>query len=221
MSNMPRTSPAKPSTSEKSARAARGRPAKGDAVLDAGVEEFLANGYAGATLEAIARRAEVSTATVFKHFRTKADIFGAIMSRVFGNEAGQDIPMPVAGDPKAGLIALGLHYADAIRIPNIRALFRVMIAEVPRFPELGKQLYEKGKAPYLERLHSYLKSEVKAGMLTIADVPLAARQFLGMINDVVFWPHMLIIDLEVSDREAKRIVLQAVNTMLRAYGRTS
>jgi TetR/AcrR family transcriptional regulator, regulator of autoinduction and epiphytic fitness len=190
-------------------------------VLDAGVEEFLANGYAGATLEAIARRAEVSTATVFKHFRTKADIFGAIMSRVFGNEAGQDIPMPVAGDPKAGLIALGLHYADAIRIPNIRALFRVMIAEVPRFPELGKQLYEKGKAPYLERLHSYLKSEVKAGMLTIADVPLAARQFLGMINDVVFWPHMLIIDLEVSDREAKRIVLQAVNTMLRAYGRTS
>lgn len=197
-------------------RRGRGRPPKRDAVLDAGVEEFLTHGYAGTTLEAIARRAEVSTATVFKHYRTKADLFGAIMARVFGND-GAALPAPAAGDPAKGLTEIGRHYADALRQPNIRALFRVMIAEVPRFPELGRQLYEKGKAPYLERLQEYLRREAAAGHLRIRDVPLATRQFLGMINDIVFWPHMLVIDLDTSDREVERVVAAAVRTMIDAH----
>jgi TetR/AcrR family transcriptional regulator, regulator of autoinduction and epiphytic fitness len=196
---------------------APGRPPKKDDVLDAAVEEFLGYGYAGTTLESIAKRAGVSTATVFKHFRTKADIFGAIMSRVFGNEPNQTIPQPNPGNPTKGLLAIGQHYADSIRDPKIRALFRVVIAEVTRFPELGRQLYEKGKAPYLDRIHGYLKSEVKAGSLAISDVPLATRQFLGMINDVVFWPHMLIVDLQVSDSEVRRVVKSAVNTIVETY----
>lgn len=194
----------------------RGRPPKRDAVLDAAVAEFLAHGYEHATLAAIAARAGVSTATVFKHFHAKADIFGAVMARVFGNDAAtHEVPRPQAGDPRAGLLAIGRDYAATLARRETRALFRVMIAEVPRFPELGRELYEKGKRPYLDRLHAYLRSEEDAGTLLIADAPLAARQFLGMINDVTFWPHMLVVDLEEADAEA--VVAAAVDTFLRGY----
>jgi AcrR family transcriptional regulator len=194
----------------------RGRPPKRDAVLDAAVAEFLAHGYEHATLAAIATRAGVSTATVFKHFHAKADIFGAVMARVFGNDAAtHEVPRPRAGDPRAGLLAIGRDYAATLARGDTRALFRVMIAEVPRFPELGRELYEKGKRPYLDRLHAYLRSEQAAGTLRIPDVPLAARQFLGMINDVTFWPHMLVVDLEEADAET--VVAAAVDTFLRGY----
>lgn len=152
---------------------------------------------------------------MFKHFHAKAEIFGAVMARVFGNDEAAAMPRPRAGDPRAGLAAIGAAYAATLARPDIRALFRVMIAEVPRFPELGAALYEKGKRPYLDRLHAYLRAEIAAGGLAIADVPLAARQFLGMINDVVFWPHMLVIDLEEAD--ATQIVAAAVETFLRGY----
>lgn len=196
----------------------RGRRPKRRDVLDAGTEEFLEKGYAGTTLAMIAERAQVSTATVFKHFPTKADIFGAIMGEVFGNDADA---LPIAievGNPRAGLLEIGIDYANLLRDPKVRALFRVMIAEVPRFPELGRELYEKGKLPYLTRLQDYIRAEIAAGTMKIDNVDLAVRQFLGMINDIVFWPHMLIVDLSETEEEAQAVVAGAVETMLRAYG---
>jgi TetR/AcrR family transcriptional regulator, regulator of autoinduction and epiphytic fitness len=195
----------------------RGRPPKRDAVLDAAVEAFLQGGYSGTTLEQIARDAQVSTATVFKHYRTKADVFGAIMSRVFGNDDPSTWPPVTSEDALEGLVQIGRHYAATLRDPRIRALFRVMIAEVPRFPELGQQLYERGKAPYLERVEAFLRNAVKHGQLQIPDVKLATRQFLGMINDVVFWPHMLVTGLPESDAETTRVVRGAARTLCAAY----
>ncbi len=192
------------------------RPKRGE-VLDAAVEEILEKGYAGATLASIAERAQVSTATVFKHFRTKADIFGAIMRRVWGNEEDSLPPAPDAGAPADGLIEIGRDYAQTITDPKIRQLFRVMIAEVPRFPELGQELYDKGKKPYLERLSTYLQAEIAAGTLDIPEVDLAVRQFLGMINDVLFWPHMLVVGLTETEEDVERVVVSAVDTMLRAF----
>lgn len=204
-----------PDEAEPTRRGGR-RPKRGE-VLDAAVEEILEKGYSGATLASIAERAQVSTATVFKHFRTKAEIFGAIMRRIFGNEEESLPPEPEPGDPRAGLSAIGHDYAAAITDPKIKALFRVMIAEVPRFPELGQELYEKGKKPYLDRLHTYLEAEVAAGTLVIPDVALAVRQFLGMINDVIFWPHMLVVDLAETDEDIERVVAAAVTTFTRAF----
>lgn len=191
--------------------------AKRDDVLDAAVEEILEKGYATATLASIAERAQVSTATVFKHFRTKGDLFGAIMRRIWGNEVDSLAPAPIPGDARSGLTDIGYYYARTITDPRIRALFRVMIAEVPRFPELGHELYERGKKPFLDRLHSYLESEVAAGTLSIPDVGLAVRQFLGMINDIIFWPHMLVVNLKEEQSDIDRVIEGAVDTMLRAF----
>ena len=114
---------------------------------------------------------------------------------------------------------IGADYAALLADPKVRALFRVIIAEVPRFPELGRELYEKGKQPYLVRLKDYVEAEIAAGTLDVGDVDLAIRQFLGMINDVVFWPHMLVIDLEEPQGRVEQVVSAAVEVLLRSYGR--
>lgn len=189
------------------------------AILDAAVKAFIEQGYDRATLETIARSAEVSTGTLFKHFSTKAALFGAIMARVWENEPGAGGRLPPWGELRAGLTAIGLDYARLLRAPNVDGLFRVIIAEAPRFPELGQELYRRGKAPYLSRLRTYLEAEVAAGNLQISTdrLPIAKRQFLGMINDQIFWPRLLIVDLEITEAEVRSVVDSAVTTFLRAW----
>lgn len=53
------------------------------AVVAAGIEEFAAHGLAGASTDAIARRAGVSQPYVFQLFKTKKELFLAIVRRCF------------------------------------------------------------------------------------------------------------------------------------------
>lgn len=187
------------------------------AAMDAAIKLFLANGYDHTKLEHVAKSAGISSATVYKHFPTKAALFGGIMARLWENEPDDLPPMPAPGNPREGLLAIGRAYADLLREDQTVALFRVVTAEAPRFPELGQELYERGKKPYLDRLHLYLEQEIAAGTLKIDDIALANRQFLGMINDVVFWPRLLIVDLTISNEEADQVVREAVETFLARY----
>ena len=43
-------------------------------------------------------------------------------------------------------------------------------------------------------------------ILSITDLALASRQFLGMINDIIFRPRLLIVDLSVSDAEMDTVL---------------
>ena len=190
---------------------------KRQAILEAAVKHFLAVGYERTTLDMVAKEASVSTATVYKHFSTKRDLFGGIMAKVWETEVNAaELSIPNA-DPVTTLTAIGQEYARLLREPRIAALTRVIIAEAPRFPELGEELYRRGKKPYLEQLHVYLQREIAQKHYQIEDVPLAARQFLGMINDVIFWPRFLVMDLEVTQAEVGRVVAEAVKTFLARY----
>jgi len=53
------------------------------AIVAAGIEEFAAHGLAGASTDAIAKRAGVSQPYVFQLFKTKKELFLAIVRRCF------------------------------------------------------------------------------------------------------------------------------------------
>jgi TetR/AcrR family transcriptional regulator, regulator of autoinduction and epiphytic fitness len=186
-------------------------------ILDAAVKHFLAIGYERTTLDMVAKEASVSTATVYKHFSTKRDLFGGIMARVWETKVNAADLSTADADSATTLKAIGQEYARLLRDPIIEALTRVIIAEAPRFPELGEELYRRGKEPYLKQLHVYLQREIEQGRYHIQDIPLAARQFLGMINDVIFWPRFLVMGLAIDDAEAEKVVAEAVKTFLSRY----
>jgi TetR/AcrR family transcriptional regulator, regulator of autoinduction and epiphytic fitness len=190
---------------------------KRQAILDAAIKHFLAIGYERTTLEVVAKEAAVSTATVYKHFSTKRDLFGGIMARVWEAKVNAAELSTEDADPVTTLTAIGQEYARLLRDPQIEALTRVIISEAPRFPELGEELYRRGKEPYLKQLHIYLQQEIDQHRYHIQDIPLAARQFLGMINDVIFWPRFLVMGLQITDAEVEGVVTEAVKTFLARY----
>lgn len=210
-----RPKPATPSSQEPSYHE-RLKGAKRRAAIDAAKQVFLEQGYERASLQQIASRANVSTATLFKRFPSKASLFEAIVLDFWSDDA-EIGKIPPVGDPRIGLRRIGMDFAALMRQPQMIAFSRLLISEAPRFPELARMALESGKMPYIQRVSDYLNGETNARRLRIEDTRRAARQFLAMIADQVFWPAMLIRDFKVSDRETKLAVEEALLTVLARY----
>lgn len=185
-------------------------------IVTAATALFLELGYDRTSLAHVAERAGVSRATLFKQFPTKAALFDAIVSESW--TSADDAEPPPAGDLAAGLRTLGHRYADLLRQPRMTDLFRIVIAELPRFPELANAQFAHGKMPYFASVRDYLLAERDAGTVQVDDVDLAATQFLGMISNYVFWPTLLVPGWEVSAERAAEVVEEAVRTFTARYG---
>jgi TetR/AcrR family transcriptional regulator of autoinduction and epiphytic fitness len=186
------------------------------AAVSAAMELFLEQGYERTSLQQVAKRADVSTATLFKRFPTKAALFEAIVEEFWaGNEECSGTP-PV-GEPAHGLRKIGLAYAERMRHPDMQAIYRLIIGEALRFPDLGRTLFDKGKGPFLDRVETYLHAEVKAGHLVIDDVSVAASQFLAIIAAQSFWPELIVPGCGGTDAEMAEVVEQAIAMMLARY----
>ncbi|MGW1738437.1 TetR/AcrR family transcriptional regulator [Nocardia sp. NPDC001965] len=190
---------------------------KRTAIIEAATRLFLESGYDGTPLSRIAEAAAVSKATLFKQFPTKAALFEAIVTESWNLDIGEDVP-PRPGDLRAGLTAAGRRYATLLSRPGMASLFRIVIAELPRFPELGQTLFQTGKMPYFDSVRRYLEAERAAETADLHDSVTAATQFLGMISDYVFWPRMLLVDWNPGPAEIENAVDQAVLTMVARYG---
>jgi AcrR family transcriptional regulator len=85
-------SPRRYNSSHRRAQAERTR----EAILDAARQRFLADGYAGATVAAIARDAAVSVETIYKAYGGKPGLIRALWQR--GLDGRGPIPAPVRSD---------------------------------------------------------------------------------------------------------------------------
>ncbi|MFE1168288.1 TetR/AcrR family transcriptional regulator [Nocardiopsis sp. NPDC058789] len=187
---------------------------KRESIVSAATELFLDRGYDGTSLARIAEAAAVSKSTLFKQFPTKASLFEAIVTESWQRDADGDVARPEAGDLGSGLRCIGHRYADLIGQPGMTALFRIVIAELPRFPELGRMQFQLGKMPYFSSVQHYLEAEHEAGNADVPDAVSAANQFLGMIANYVLWPRMLLTDWSPTPADTSYAVEQAVQTML-------
>ncbi|MFI7025662.1 TetR/AcrR family transcriptional regulator [Micromonospora sp. NPDC049900] len=186
------------------------------AILTAATDLFLASGYDSTSLARIAEAAGVSKATLFKQFPTKAALFDAIVTDSWKVEDSGG-PDPSATDLRTGLTAIGHRYVELLTRPGMTALFRIVIAELPRFPELGEAQFSQGKMPYFESVSRYLAAAHAAGSAKVEDPTLAATQFLGMISNFVFWPTLLLTDWAPERSAIERAVEEAVQTMIARY----
>ena len=190
---------------------------KRSAILGAATRLFAQDGYGGTSLARVATEAQVSTATLFKQFPTKDDLFEAIVIEFWSQEIEPGTAVDPS-DPRSGLIALGRRYASLLLKPGMAGLHRMVIAEAPRFPELARIQFDLGKEPFFAQVHGFVVRASEAGTLQVDDATVATTQYLGMIANFVLWPKMLLVDWDLSPLEVETTVDEAVTTLLARYG---
>ncbi|MGO2520049.1 MAG: TetR/AcrR family transcriptional regulator [Microbacterium sp.] len=187
-----------------------------ESILDAATQLFMESGYDRTPLARVAERAKVSTATLFKQFPTKAELFEATVLAAGISPGPESIEIP-AGGFCDGLVALGGDYAELLTRPHMVALMRTVIAESPKFPELRERTFDFGTLPVLEALGRYVRESHRAGTAHIDDPDLVSAQFLGMIASAIFWPRFMHGTWSITEDEQSRVVEEAARTIAARY----
>lgn len=158
---------------------------KHQAILEAATTVFLNKGYAGTSMDDIARLAAVSKQTVYKHFADKEKLFSEIIlattDRIDGMiDVVTDVPADADG-LEENLTRLARRFLTALTQPRVLQLRRLIIANADTFPELGASWYEQGFERILATLADTFRRLADQGLLRVDDPLLAADHFAGLL----------------------------------------
>ncbi|MFN4296157.1 MAG: TetR/AcrR family transcriptional regulator C-terminal domain-containing protein [Brevundimonas sp.] len=188
-------------------------------ILTVARRHFMAEGYAAARMEAIARDASVSTATLYAFFPSKTDLFTHVIDDASDDFARQIKGIRVRGDTvREQLVAFAETYAGFMGDPFVRAVFRLVMAERKRFQPTASGFFERGRAEIGGVLMQVIREHADKGALKVDRPSWAAGQLMGMIEHPVFFVPMVTGDDVQTRRGADSIATEAVDTFLARYG---
>jgi AcrR family transcriptional regulator len=191
---------------------------KAEAILAAAEGAFLAGGFGAVSMDAIARAAGVSKATVYAHFAGKEELFGAVVAdlsqRRFGGFSAEALdPRDIA----CSLATIAVRFLDLILSPEAIALNRILIGEVTRFPALGEVFWEAGPARTRVQIEALLRRAAAVGSLDVPDARLAAEQFLALARGEIHQRYLLRLADPGGPAMLAAAAESAVATFLRAF----
>ena len=179
---------------------------------------FMAKGYEGASMSDIAQEAGVSKGTLYVYFTNKEALFGAAVQQYSRDHAAHifDSLSPGIALDEA-LRECGGRYMELVLTPDVQAVYRVVIAESHKFPELGRAFFEAAPARNTARLGQFLRARTEAGELNLDDADLAASQFFELCKSWILVRCQLQVVGTPDPTRVAQIVDQAVKVFLKAY----
>lgn len=193
---------------------------KAESILAAAQRTFLASGFGAVSMDAIAREAGASKATLYAYFSSKEELFGAVVARegerYFGGFSARELD---PHDVETSLTEVARRFLELVLSPDAIAVNRITIAEAVRFPQLGEVFWRAGPERTRTQIEAFLRRAHEAGTLSVADPKLAAEQFISLMRGDLHLRQLLRLDAPVEPAELDAAASSAVATFLRAFGR--
>ncbi len=181
-----------------------------ESLCDAAAEEFLAQGFEGASLGRITDASGIARATLYRRFGSKEGLFHEVIGREVAATAGGDIRLPRAGGIEAQLRQLCRATLDLHLAPRSVRLHHRLMQESGRFPELASAFYD-AQVARVER--PFVRIVVAGGF----PIPQAAvvRAFHTLAT---FGVRYLVTSRGIAAEERDAVSAQAAAIMLRGVG---
>ena len=168
-------------------------PEKSEAILEGGMQEFLAHGYTATSMDRVAIAAKVSKATVYSHFQDKESLFIALIQRlveqkfrsIFGTADAQILQT----EPHIVLREFANRALDVgTNEPQFLNFMRLILGESERFPQLARAFVRNIEQTAFRKLCQYLTD---CPHLKLADPEATARVFVGALVHFLIVQEML------------------------------
>lgn len=178
---------------------------------------FLRDGFAGASVDDIARAAQVSKATIYSYFPDKALMFQEAMRAEIARLDGSfTLNIDPGLPPQQALPQIAVQAAEWMADPHRVSLCRVLLAEASRFADLALLLRDSLSRMLHDPVRAHLDRWADAGLLAIDDTGLAARQLVGLSGaDCAF--HLLGLPQAASAAAIRATAQDAAALFLRAF----
>ncbi len=161
-------------------------------IIDAAIEEFREQGFLGANTTSIAKRANVSSRTLYNHFESKEALFDAISKiMIEQNWSMEPVPYDPNRDFAEQLKDALWRYVEVITEETALGLNRMVISELIRDLDRSRQFFTETVT------HDYpitrlVGEAMDAGVIRKADAGLATNQLLALVKNFFFWPEFFL-----------------------------
>jgi AcrR family transcriptional regulator len=114
------------------------------AIVAAGLDEFIARGFAATRLDDVARRAGVAKGTIYLHFKDKEALFQELVRTALVPLIGRLTVAPVPGGSARALVeAFAETFVREVVETRRGDIVRLIMAEGARFPSLAEFYYRE------------------------------------------------------------------------------
>lgn len=125
-------------------------------LLDVAAELFATRGYAGATTAQIAKEAGVTEPIIYRHFKSKRDLFVALIERT-GRQTLEQWEADLSRSENPAIRLARLLGENPMVSGDGRVGYRVMLQSVS---EIDDELIHDAVANHMTALHSFITKEV-------------------------------------------------------------
>ncbi len=152
-------------------------------IYEAARHEFAGNGYAVTCMEAVARRAGVSTKTLYRLIPNKAALFeGMVSDRIDRFVSEVNLRAADHTDIDEALVAALIACAELALDKEVIALQRLLLQEAGKFSDIARMFYKNAIQRTVVALADWLRVQQKRGLIALDDVDEAAGMLLGMVT---------------------------------------
>ncbi|MBO9478186.1 TetR/AcrR family transcriptional regulator [Shimia sp. R11_0] len=161
-------------------------------IIDAAIDEFREQGFLGAKTTSIAKKANVSSRTLYNHFESKEALFEAISEiMVAQNRRMAPVPYDPDRDFVAQLKEALWRYVAIITDETALGLNRMVISELIRDLDRSRAFFSESET------HDYpitllISEAMNVGVIRKADPALATNQLLALVKNFYFWPEFFL-----------------------------
>jgi len=198
-----------------------GRPkdsAKREEIVAAATELFMENGFELTSMEAVARKANVSKLTIYSHFADKKELFRAIIQhRCDKVGMPESLLAEVALPPEVALLKIARQASSIIFRADSLRLMRVIHAEVLHHPEIVQIYYDVGPRRVKTAFADLLRAYDIQGQLKVVDPVRASEQFFSLIKGERLQRTLMLMAPAPDAEELENHIKAAVALFLAAY----
>ena len=183
---------------------------KRDRIIEAGRTVFLDEGFGAASMDAIAGEAQVSKMTVYRHFRNKELLFAGVISELCRRIVDDDLESLLELAPREALRSFAERVVAITFAGETVELHRIVVAELRRFPKLGRLFYQSGPQACIDMLEQYLQRH-RPRAWSRNDARRHAEEFLDLIRG---YPHLRLL-LGIVERPSQRELRTRIDSAIR------
>lgn len=194
---------------------------KARVILGAARSVFFDHGFFLATTDMIQRLAGVSKSTMYYYFPNKEALFIAVIEvecDAIANAIEQS--MDHSSEPSERLAELGRRYLRLAASRQTTSLYRAIISEARRFPELALYFYTCGPKRAMDLMTAQIEHCLTDGVMNAkgSSAAIIARHFIEMLRGDAQMRILTGKTDELRPEEIERIVKEAVSVLVDAYG---
>ncbi|SDT40484.1 TetR/AcrR family transcriptional regulator [Pseudomonas prosekii] len=190
---------------------------KREAIIQAAIAEFRANGFDITSMDKIAATADVSKRTVYNHFPSKEELFAEILNQLWARvTAEQETPYSPDQPLRDQLRHILMAKVQMMGDDNFLDLARVAIAATIHSPERAQNMITR-MGEREEGLTLWIRAAQADGRLKAVAPEFAAQQVQGLLKSFAFWPQVSMGQNGLSAEVQSTVVESAMDMFLACY----